>query len=264
MAERVRIVVALDTASVVVPVIETAAGLAASLDATLDALFVEDEQLLRLAALPFAHELEFPTARVRRIEPAEIERALRGQVEQARRLLAATAAPLAVSWQLSVVRGDVMRTVCGYAAPSDLLVVGRSLASYLPAGAGQPSAERFASLRGRPVLALFDGTAAASEALRAGQGLARVAGVPLVVLIPAAGPEPFRRLREQAAAASAGSAGPTATSYVMLPDLHPGTVARAARAQTAGALVWPASGGRDPSALAAIVEAAPCPVVLAG
>ncbi len=263
MAERVRIVVALDTASVVVPVIETAAGLAASLDATLDALFVEDEQLLRLAALPFAHELEFPTARVRRIEPADIERALRGQVEQARRLLAATAAPLAVSWQLSVVRGDVMRTVCGYAAPSDLLVVGRSLASYPSPGAGQPSTARFTSLRGRPVLALFDGSAAASEALRAGQGLARVAGVPLVVLIPAAGPEPFRRLREQAAAA-AGSAGPTATSYVMLPDLHPGTVARAARAQTAAALVWPASGGRDPSALAAIVEAAPCPVVLAG
>jgi predicted phosphoribosyltransferase len=264
MAEQGRIVVALDTASVVLPVIETAAGLAASLDATLDALFVEDEQLLRLAALPFAHELEFPSARVRRIEPAEIERALRAQVEQARRLLAATAAPLAVSWHLSVVRGDVMRTVCGYAAPSDLLVVGRSLASYPSAGAGQLAAERFASLRGRPVLALFDGTSAAGKALLAAQGLARVAGAPLVVLIPAAGPEPFRRLREQAAGAAAAGAGPAPASYVMLPDLHAGTVARVARAQSAGALVWPGSGGRDPAAIAAIVEAAPCPVVLAG
>jgi hypothetical protein len=263
MAEQVRIVVALDTASIVAPVIETAAGLAASLDARLDALFVEDVRLLRLAALPFAHELGFPSARVRRFEPGDLERALRVQIDQARRLLAATAAPLALTWQLNVLRGEVLQTACGYAAPGDLLVVGRSVGAFFGATAGPPASQGFASLRGRAVLTVFEGAAASALALAAAQGLARITGSPLVVLVPAAGPEPFRRLRE-AAVASAGGRQPAPTSYVMLPDVHAGTVARAARAQSAGALVWPATGGRDPAALAAVVEAVPCPVVLVG
>lgn len=261
MAERARIVIALDTASRVAPVIETGAALAAGLDAVLDALFVEDERLLRLAALPFAHELGFPSARLRRIDPAEVERALRAQVEQVRRQLAATAAALDLEWRLNVVRGDVLGSACGYADVADILVVGRSVAAAVPEP--QPAAQpKFPSLRRRAVLALFDGSAPAARALSVAQSAAGVAGADLVVLIPATGPEPFRRLREQAAAV-ARAGRPVPSQYALIPNLAAETVARAARAQAGAALFWPGD-GRDRATLAAIVDAVPCPVVAIG
>jgi hypothetical protein len=262
VAERTRIVIALDTASLTAPVIETGVALAAGLDAMLDALFVEDEQLLRLAALPFARELGYPSARLRRLDPADVERALRAQVEQVRKQLAATAAALDLEWQLNVVRGDVLRTAFGYANVADILVVGRSVAAAVrePGLAAQP--QPFPSLRRRPMLALFDGSAAGTDALKVAQSVARVAEAELVVLIAASGPEPFRRLREQAAA-GARAGRPAPAQYVFIPDLAAGTVARAARAQGGAALFWPGD-GRDPAVLAAIVAAAPCPVVVVG
>jgi predicted phosphoribosyltransferase len=263
VAERLRIVVALDTGSLVVPVIETAAGLAAGLNATLDALFVEDERLVRLAALPFAHELSFPSARIRRMESADLERALRAQIDQVRKLLAATATALDLPWQLNVLRGDVLQTAFGYATPADVLVLGRSLAATLGGPGGAAAGERFPTLRRRAVLLLFDGSVPSVQALAAAQGLAGVAALELVVLIPASGPEPFRRLREQAVAGAAGRQ-PQPSKYLMLPDAAAATIARAARAHGAGAVVWPASAGRDWQALAAVVEAVPCPVVMVG
>jgi predicted phosphoribosyltransferase len=261
VAERIRIVVAFDTASQVAPVIETGAALAAGLHAMLDALFVEDERLLRLAALPFAHELGFPSARLRRIEAADVERGLRGQIEEVRQQLAATAAALDLPWQLNVLRGDVLRTAFGYASVADILVLGRSVAAAMPE-VGRAPGTRFPSLRGRPVLALFDGSAAGAQALAAAQALARVAPGALVVLIPASRPEAFRGLREQAAALAAPRA-PVPAQYVSIPDLAAGTVARAARAQRGAALFWPGD-GRDPDVLAGIVDAVPCPVVVVG
>lgn len=261
MAERTRIVIALDTASLVAPVIEIGVALAAGLDAMLDALFVEDEQLLRLAALPFARELGYPSARLRRLDPADVERALRAQVEQVRRQIAATAAALDLDWQLNVVRGDVLRTAFGYANVADILVVGRSVVAAVPEP-GLAAPPQFPSLRRRPMLALFDGSAAGTHALKAAQTAAGVAGAELVVLIPAAGPEPFRRLREQAAAVTRARR-PVPSQYVYISDSAAGTVARAARAQGGAVLFWPGD-GRDPAVLAAIVDAAPCPVVVIG
>ena len=261
MAERLRIVIALDTASLVAPVIETGAALGAGLHAMLDALFVEDEQLLRLAALPFAHELGFPSARLRRIGAADVERALRAQVDQVRKQLAATTATLALPWQLNVLRGDVLRTAFDYAALTDIVVLGRSVAGALPA-AGPSVQAGFPSLRRRAILALFDDNPPGAQALAAAQALARVAPGELVVLIPARGPEAFRRLREKAAATAAPGT-PVPVQYVSIPDLAAETVARTARAWHAAALVWPGD-GRDPGVLSGIVDAVSCPVVVVG
>ena len=124
-AEKVRrIVMALDTASSVLPAIEAAAGLALGLNAELAGLFIEDERLLRFAGLPFAREFGFASARARPLAPAAVEHALRAQAEQLRRLLAATAERLSLAWTLEVVRGEVPRSV---------LATGRRLR---PAGAG--------------------------------------------------------------------------------------------------------------------------------
>jgi hypothetical protein len=128
--------------------------------------------------------------------------------------------------------------------------------------AGSAAPARFASLRRRPVLALFDGSAAGAKALAAGQALARVAPGALVILIPASGAEAFRRLREEAAAI-ADPGTPAPARYVSIPDLAAGTIARTARAQSAAVLVWPGD-GRDPGVLAGIVDGVPCPVVVVG
>src|SRR5512146_812239 len=106
-----RIIMALDTASSVLPAIEAAAGLALGLDAELAGLFIEDERLLRFAGLPFAREFGFASARSRPLAPDAIERALRAQAERLRRLLAETAERLSVAWTLEVVRGEVPRSV---------------------------------------------------------------------------------------------------------------------------------------------------------
>jgi hypothetical protein len=260
VAERIRIVIALDTASRVASVIEIGAALGAGLHAMLDALFVEDEQLLRLAALPFAHELGFPSARLRRIGAEDVERALRGQIEEcagnSRRRPRRSRCRGSSSSCAAMCCG---RRSATRASPTSSCSGGASRRRCPPRDSPR---RQVSSLRRRAILALFDGNAAGVKALAAAQALARVAPGELVVLIPASGPEPFRRLREQAAAIVApGAPGPS--QYISIPDVAVGTIARTARAQSAAVLVWPGD-GRDPGVLAGIVDAVSCPVVVVG
>jgi nucleotide-binding universal stress UspA family protein len=119
-----RIVVGLDIAPHSRPALAAAAALAGELDAELEALFVESDELHRLAALPFARELGFSTATSRGIDPAALEHSLRAHVEEARRALAALAAPLAVRWSLRVTRGSVTEEILTASAGADLAIVG--------------------------------------------------------------------------------------------------------------------------------------------
>jgi hypothetical protein len=255
VAERIRIVVAFDTASRVAPLIETGAALAAGLHAMLDALFVEDERLLRLAALPFAHELGFRRA------PAVIEAATSsaaaGQIEM-RRQLAATAEALELPWQLNVLRGDVLRTAFGYASVATFSCSGG--ASRGDARKREGSRRRALRPAASPVLTLFDGNPAGGSARGgpgAGKGRDRRARDP----DPRSGPRPFRASASRPRHRRPGAPAPS--QYVSIPDLAAGTIARTARAQSAAVLIWPGD-GREPGVLAGIVDAVPCPVVVVG
>ncbi|MGD8821809.1 MAG: universal stress protein, partial [Anaerolineales bacterium] len=64
-----RILVAVDASSHSRAALEAAAELAASLEVELVGIFVEDINLMRLAELPIAVEIETPTGQVRRIDP---------------------------------------------------------------------------------------------------------------------------------------------------------------------------------------------------
>jgi single-stranded-DNA-specific exonuclease len=70
---RRRIVIALES-GIPEPELEAAVALARGLDAELLGLFVEDLDLLRFAALPFAHEIGLASAVRRRLDPAALER----------------------------------------------------------------------------------------------------------------------------------------------------------------------------------------------
>ena len=256
-----RVVVALDNATAPGQMLEAAAGLASGLGAELVGLFVEDQRLLRFAALPFAQELGLATARARPVAIADIERALKAQADRLRRLLSETAQPFGLAWTLQVTRGDVLQAALAYAGIEDLLVIGR--ARYLTVTVARPARDlRFPSLRGRKVAALFDGTPPASRALLVAHTLAQVAGCELAVLISAAGPELFRTSRLEAAEVLR-SRGATAAAFVMIPGRDPASIERAARAQRAGVLLWP-GGDREAAGrvVAALLADVSCPVVM--
>ncbi len=251
-----RIIMALDTASSVLPAIEAAAGLALGLDAELAGLFIEDERLLRFAGLPFAREFGFASARSRPLAPDAVERALRGQAERLRRLLSETAERLSIAWTLEVVRGEVPRSVLARAGASDLLVLGRSEYAWMGARRRIDRAQRFPSLAARPVAVVFDGCAAAVRALSIGSTLAEVTGGELILLIAAAGAEGFKDLRQQA---EQHLTGRPPANYLYLPGSDPGFVIRTARSRGLGVLLWP--GNVEDFTLAQLSEL-PCPVVV--
>jgi nucleotide-binding universal stress UspA family protein len=251
-----RIVMALDTASSVLPAIEAAAGLALGLNAELAGLFIEDERLLRFAGLPFAREFGFASARSRLLAPASVEHALRAQAEQLRRLLAATAERLSLAWTLEVVRGEVLSSVLARAGDADLLVLGRSGYAWPGTSRRIDPTQRFPALAARPVAVVFDGSVPALRALSVGSTLAEVTGSELLVLIAAAGTEAFKDLRQRAMQQLAGR---TSASCLHLPGSEPGIVIRTARSRRPGVLLWP---GRIEDLSPAQLSELPCPVVV--
>jgi hypothetical protein len=110
----------------------------------------------------------------------------------------------------------------------------------------------FSALDARPVLVLFDASAAASRALAAGDAMARVIGTELAVLIAGNGAaDAARRDAERRLAAPGGRLRfiPARSSAAAL--------ARLARDEGAGALVWSAT----PPAFAELLDQVGCPLV---
>lgn len=82
-----------------------AAALAGQVGAELVGLFMEDLDLLRFAALPFASEIGFASAARRKPDVGAMERSLRALAERARRRLEAAAAESAIQCSFQIRRG---------------------------------------------------------------------------------------------------------------------------------------------------------------
>ena len=100
-----KILVALDTASECLATLEMAARVATQTEAELVALFIEDSDLIRLAGLPFARELNRSSGTERRLEPPHMARALRAQQQRVNQVLVQIKQRLAVQTSLRVVQG---------------------------------------------------------------------------------------------------------------------------------------------------------------
>jgi len=85
---------------------EAVARLAAEMQAELLGLFIEDIELLRFAALPFAAEVGFPSAARRTVDLAGLERQLRTQAAGLRQALATALDPTTVIWSFRVARAS--------------------------------------------------------------------------------------------------------------------------------------------------------------
>lgn len=117
-----RVVVPLDAASENREAIETAARLAAHAKVPLHGVFVEDEDLLRLARLPFVRHV-MPGPGLEPLSVETLERQLRAAAERARKELAAAAARHRIDWSFEVVR-RANGPLLAAASEHDLVVAG--------------------------------------------------------------------------------------------------------------------------------------------
>jgi hypothetical protein len=114
-----RVVVPLDSASEIEPAIDTAARLAARWQVPLHGIFIEDEELLGLAGLPFGAQVSLG-AGVEKLSKRQIERHLRAFAERVRKELAAAAAGHHLKWSFAVIRGPLPPDLF---KPGDFVVV---------------------------------------------------------------------------------------------------------------------------------------------
>ncbi len=121
-----RILVALDASRHSKEALRAAIELATRFRAELRGLYVEDINLLRLAELPFSHEVGFFSARSRRLDGATLRRQLRAQAEDVRRMLESAAEEQPVDWTFDVARGPIAREVLRASENVDLVVLGKS------------------------------------------------------------------------------------------------------------------------------------------
>src|SRR5207253_4119602 len=127
-----RIVVSLDAISETHATIEAAARLAVRWNAALHGVFVEDEDLLRLAGLPFARQVSLG-AGAEALTVVQAARQLRALAETARRELAAAARRHDLRWSFEIVRGAAAAGAVATAA-GDFIVA---------CAAGRPSRAHF-------------------------------------------------------------------------------------------------------------------------
>jgi hypothetical protein len=222
--------------------IDAAALVAAHLGRDLNVLFVEDEDLLRLAQLPapawIAH-----TGTVHDLDVEIMERALRAAAARLRDDLALLAQQRKLRWRFGVRRGQLLGELSGVGSDDDLFVIPpRSLTG---------SAPTFG-----PVAALLGDAAGASRVLELLDSLSSVG--PAWLLVPdAAGAETL----ELALGWAEGRRSRTRMSRSV--SAEPDQVAHLLRAEHPALLVLSrGSDSLDRPRLRALREQAPCPLLV--
>lgn len=194
-----RILIGMDTSHHSLAALRAAAHLARSLGAELQGLFVEDVNLLRVAELSVAQELQFPFAKQGRLNPRRMRLQLRAQAQQARRALSTVCEQLQIEWSFQVVQGNVSTRVLEEAAKADLLCVGRASRPVMHQSTMGSTAEAAASEAPRsvllisrdtrihsPIVVLYEGWPDTRPTLQLASQLAHDMGGLLSVLVPAA------------------------------------------------------------------------------
>ena len=118
-----RMMLALDALSCETALIEAAALIAAKLEAELDALFVEDDDVYRVADLPITREISLSSAREREISASRVEQTLRGLSREAERRFGAATQRSRVKGHFHVTRARRDEAIGAAALQVDLLLL---------------------------------------------------------------------------------------------------------------------------------------------
>lgn len=129
-----RILVALDSATASGTALETAAGLAAAQACELSCLFIEDQNLLHLAELPFAREIQLSRAVSRTLAPELLLQDLRAQAALARSAMQRQAERYRLSCSFQVARGRGEEAVLLAAAAGDMIAIARGFGALTQIG----------------------------------------------------------------------------------------------------------------------------------
>lgn len=173
------ILVALDDACSDHETMELAAHLAADLHAELQGLYVEDVNVLRMAALPFTEEITTASGMARPIDAQSMERAMQNKAAHVRELMERTAASVQIRCSFSVERGHMPHCVLLATRAADLVLFGsRSHAPTVrpPLGIRTRTAVH-------PIVAAVDAQAVSERTLATAAAIGSAQGRGLIVLI---------------------------------------------------------------------------------
>lgn len=179
-----RILLAIDASVQGEEVLETAFETAALLEARLLALFVEDVNLVRLAGLPFAKELDRASGTVRGLDANGMKHALQADAQRFQKRLTEASERRKVSVSMKVVRGRCTSAAMEMAGKGDVVILSNlPRASSLAAGTAAPGRMARRTLMTWPVWAVYDGSPEAERGLALGAGLAQRFHSELVVFV---------------------------------------------------------------------------------
>ncbi|HTT36758.1 MAG TPA: hypothetical protein VMH32_03700 [Burkholderiales bacterium] len=252
-----RVLLAFDLRAPFTSSLSAARALVEALGAELSGLFVEDINLLRLAALPFTREVGATSGVSRPIELPDVERVLRLQADAARQALSELAAELAVPWSFRVERGDLVdRVLAEMSETVAAVLVPPVLARKREAPSGKHSEQRRPA--GQRLLALWDRSAAGVETVAMTMRLAAVQHATVTLAVVDGEPHPKSLVSLLASA-------PPGTRVLSLARSDPAVLAGQLRAAGCDLLLlsWTAL-ERDRDRMRALIEGAGSPVVLLG
>jgi nucleotide-binding universal stress UspA family protein len=204
-----RILVAVDASPLSLAALEAAAELAASLQAELLGLYIEDINLLRAADSPFAREVGHFSGAVRDLDSQKLQRQLRSQANRVRRRLSQLAQRSQIRWSFRVVRGIIEAELLSAASDVDLVILGRagwsgkrrlgSTAQAVASRAPGPALLHAPRTASEPaVLVIYDGSQVAQRALTTAANLVKGQEGFLSVAIVAADHDEAKRLQIEA------------------------------------------------------------------
>jgi len=181
-----RVVIALDHCRQDRHTLLQAVDLADRLHAELVALFVEDEQLLQVAQLPFSQEVSRTSGLVRKLDPGTIRRHMTRQIDELQELLKQSVGLRRVNATFKVVRGRFAIEALAAAGETDVVFVSIvSQGDELLSGYGWPQSSGRESMVHRPkaVWSVFDGSPISTRALDLAGDASSASGASLIVAV---------------------------------------------------------------------------------
>lgn len=104
------VMLTVDAGNISVSTLDLAVAMAASVHTRLHGLFIENEDLLRAASLPFTREISLTTARVHQTDFEKMQQALQTMARQFRNSLEQAALASQVPWSFDSVRASTKET----------------------------------------------------------------------------------------------------------------------------------------------------------
>jgi nucleotide-binding universal stress UspA family protein len=179
-----RILVAIDTSPRSLAPLQIAVDLAAHMQAQLETLFVEDMNLLHLAELPFATELDRTSGEARALDSPSLTYALQSQAQRLRQLLRTFSEQRQVQTNLRVVRGNYVSEAMHAEADVLFMFTSRRVSVATSSRIPKPSRSRPMIWDAAPIYVYYTGGPESERPLTLATDLAGILGIEVVVLLP--------------------------------------------------------------------------------